>query len=179
MWYFMSLSGIHPTIAGVLLAFAIPFKKEGSRSPSYKILHFLHKPVAFIILPLFALSNTAINFSGDFSSIFRESHTTGILLGLIAGKPLGILLFSFAAVKAGLCRLPDDISFKHLAGAGILAGIGFTMSIFIALLAFDRVELINQAKIAILTASVISGILGYLFLKKVLNQSSENKNPGF
>jgi NhaA family Na+:H+ antiporter len=168
MWYFMSISGIHPTISGVLLAFAIPFNKEESRSPSFRIQHFLHKPVAFFILPVFALSNTAINFSGEFTGIFSQPHVTGIMLGLIVGKPLGIVLFGYAAVKMKLCNLPDKIGFSHITGVGFLAGIGFTMSIFITILAFDQINMINYAKIAILMASIISGITGYFFLKFAL-----------
>ncbi|MCX6186606.1 MAG: Na+/H+ antiporter NhaA, partial [Bacteroidetes bacterium] len=136
MWYFMLHSGIHATITGVLLAFAIPFDKGDESSISIKLQYFLHKPVAYLILPLFALANTAIIIQTDITRVLTEPNSLGIALGLIIGKPLGILLFSYVAVLVGWCRLPEDVNWKQIFGAGILGGIGFTMSIFITLLAF-------------------------------------------
>lgn len=168
MWYFMLHSGVHPTISGVLLAFAIPYTGGGEESPSYRLQHYLHKPVALIILPLFALANTSITLSGNLLTGLNESYAVGIILGLVIGKPLGITLFSFLAVKAGLSVLSSELKWKYLAGAGFLGGIGFTMSIFITLLAFEEKNVINVSKMAILIASMISGIAGYLWLKKSL-----------
>lgn len=166
MWYFMLNSGVHATIAGVLLAFAIPFGRGSQRhSPSDQLQHLLHKPVAFIILPLFALANTCIPLGGNISDIFTLSFGTGIILGLVLGKPLGILLFSFAGAKANVCSLPVELSWKNILGVGFLGGIGFTMSIFITLLAFDDASVIDTSKLAILVSSLIAGIVGYLFLK--------------
>lgn len=165
MWYFMLRSGIHPTITGVLLAFAIPFRNTKGESPSVKLEHSLIKPVSFIILPIFALANTGIVFSeGWYKDIF-SFNSLGIISGLSIGKPLGILFFSYIAIKSGLGSLPSDLSFRHIAGAGILAGIGFTMSIFITLLAFNDADLIVNSKIAVLLASLISGTAGYLYLR--------------
>lgn len=166
MWYCMLHSGVHATITGVLLAFAIPFGDVNKQSTSYKLQHFLHKPVAFIILPLFALANTAIIIKGDFISVLQENYSIGIILGLILGKPLGIFLFSKLAVNFKLCRLPEDVNWKTLFSIGILGGIGFTMSIFITLLAFDNQLIINNAKIIILISSLVSGLLGYIFISK-------------
>ena len=168
MWYFMLHSGIHATITGVLLAFAIPFGDGGEKSPSYKLQHFLHKPVAFLILPLFALANTGILPESNWQYSLLEPGSIGIFIGLILGKPLGIWLFSMAGVELGLCTLPTDLRWKHIVGAGFLGGIGFTMSIFITSLAFDQVTLINNLKIAVLIASAIAGIIGYLWLSKTL-----------
>lgn len=167
MWYFMSISGVHATISGVLLAFAIPFRKDAP-SPSDRLQHILHKPVAFFILPVFALANTAIDIRTSISDLFSQSYVAGILAGLVIGKPLGILLFGYAAVKLKICSLPDEISWKHIAGTGFIAGIGFTMSIFITLLAFTDSGIINNSKIAILLASAISGLTGFLLLKHSL-----------
>lgn len=168
MWYFMLHSGIHATITGVLLAFAIPFGDGGEKSPSYKLQHFLHKPVAFLILPLFALANTGILPESNWQYSLLEPGSIGIFIGLILGKPLGIWLFSMAGVELGLCTLPTDLRWKHIVGAGFLGGIGFTMSIFITSLAFDHVTMINNLKIAVLIASAIAGIIGFLWLSKTL-----------
>ena len=166
MWYFMLNSGVHATITGVLLAFAIPFQDGSKKTISYKLQHFLHKPVVFIILPLFALCNTAIVIGSDWLHNFTEDYSMGIIFGLIIGKPLGIIVFSYLAILIGLAKLPKELSMKKLLGAGFLGGIGFTMSIFITLLAFEDNEIINNAKFMILVASLLSGIVGFLWLKR-------------
>jgi NhaA family Na+:H+ antiporter len=166
MWYFMLNSGVHATITGVLLAFAIPFQDGSKKTISYKLQHFLHKPVVFIILPLFALCNTAIVIGSDWLHNFTEDYSMGIIFGLIIGKPLGIIVFSYLAILFGLAKLPKELSMKKLLGAGFLGGIGFTMSIFISLLAFDDAAIINNAKFMILVASLLSGIVGFLWLKR-------------
>ena len=166
MWYFMLNSGVHATITGVLLAFAIPFQDGSEKTISYKLQHFLHKPVVFIILPLFALCNTAIVIGSDWLHNFTEDYSMGIIFGLIIGKPLGIIVFSYLAILFGLAKLPKELSMKKLLGAGFLGGIGFTMSIFISLLAFDNAAIINNAKFMILVASMLSGIVGFLWLKR-------------
>ncbi|MCA0335211.1 MAG: Na+/H+ antiporter NhaA [Bacteroidetes bacterium] len=171
MWYFMLHSGVHATITGVLLAFAIPFGNGDEKSTSYILQHFLHKPVAFIILPIFALANTAIVFSGDIAQTLTENNSLGIALGLIVGKPLGIFLLTFLAVSLGLCKLPTDLNWKSIFGVGLLAGIGFTMSIFISLLAFDNDTVINNSKLVILMSSFIAGTIGYFFLKITLTNT--------
>lgn len=174
MWYCMLHSGVHATVTGVLLAFAIPFGNGDEKSPSYILQHWLHKPVAFIILPLFALANTAVMISPGWQRTLTEPLGIGILTGLIIGKPIGIIIISFIAVKSGICNLPPDIDWKQVLGAGLLAGIGFTMSIFITLLAFENETVINDAKFLILIASLISGVLGFIWLQRTLkNQKAE------
>lgn len=164
MWYFMLRSGIHATLAGVLLAFAIPFGNGDEKSPSYKLQHYLHKPVALVIMPIFALANTGITLTGNWVEGLATSNSLGIFAGLFAGKPLGIVLFSLLAVKSGLSQLPNDISWKHIIGAGFLGGIGFTMSIFITLLAFGNPEIVQNAKISIIVSSILGGTVGFLIL---------------
>lgn len=172
MWYFMLHSGVHATITGVLLAFAIPFQNGDEKSTSYVLQHFLHKPVAFIILPIFALANTAIVFNENITNILTENSSLGIALGLIIGKPLGIFTITFLAVSFGLCKLPSDLNWKTILGVGLLAGIGFTMSIFITLLAFNNPTIINHSKLAILTSSLIAGILGFTALQLILKKEN-------
>jgi len=168
MWYFMLNSGVHATITGVLLAFAIPFGDGSEKSISIILQHFLHKPVAFIILPLFALANTAILLSPSMGEILIQHYSIGIALGLIVGKPLGIFTLSFLAVKLGICKLPKDLNWKTIFGVGFLGGIGFTMSIFVTLLAFDDATIINNAKFIILLSSLTAGIIGFLSLRLIL-----------
>lgn len=175
MWYFMLNSGVHATITGVLLAFAIPFGNGDEKSTSYILQHFLHKPVAFIILPLFALANTAIMINTDLGEIISQKFSLGISLGLVIGKPVGIFLLSFLAVSLGICKLPNDLNWKSIIGVGFLGGIGFTMSIFITLLAFDDMELQNDSKITILIASVIAAVIGFITLNFILKNKKLTK----
>lgn len=170
MWYFMLHSGVHATITGVLLAFAIPFGNGGEKSTSYILQHFLHKPVAFIILPIFALANTAIVIGSDFTTIIAQNYSIGIALGLIIGKPLGIITILFLAIKLKFCQLPNELNWKSILGVGFLAGIGFTMSIFITLLAFENETIINNAKFIILLASLVAGLIGFISLKLTLSK---------
>jgi len=168
MWVLMLMSGVHATIAGVLLAFAIPFshRQDDEASPSHRLEHLLHKPVAFVILPLFALANTGIVIGADWMQELASSNSLGIMAGLFLGKPLGIALFAFLATALGVSRLPLDLEWRHVFGAGLLGGIGFTMSIFITNLAFaGSADMINASKIAILLASLTAGIAGFLWLK--------------
>ena len=168
MWYFMLNSGVHATITGVLLAFAIPFGSGSKKSTSYILQHFLHKPVAFFILPLFALANTAIILDSNIEQVVNQNYSIGIALGLILGKPLGIFIMTFLAVTFGFCKLPGDLNWKSIIGVGFLGGIGFTMSIFVTLLAFDDATIINNAKLIILLSSLIAGMIGFLSLKLTL-----------
>ncbi|MCG2586686.1 Na+/H+ antiporter NhaA [Massilia sp. TS11] len=168
MWYCMLRSGVHATIAGVLLAFAIPFsaRAEDAASPSHRLEHALHRPVAFLILPLFALANTGILITPGWEAELLAPNGLGILAGLMLGKPLGITLMCLLVVRLGLCALPAGVGWAQLAGAGILGGIGFTMSIFITNLAFgDSPAVVNAAKMAILLASLGAGLLGLLWLR--------------
>ena len=171
MWFLMLNSGVHATITGVLVAFAIPFENGEESSISYKLQHFLHRPVSFLILPLFALANTAIKINLTSTETLFTTYTLGIFFGLLIGKPIGISLFSFIMVKLKIAELPSDLNWKHIIGTGILGGIGFTMSIFITLIAFDDQIIINNSKLFIILASTISGIVGLLFLKAAFAKS--------
>lgn len=172
MWWFMLHSGVHATISGVLLAFTIPFKNGDEKSPSYKLQHFLHKPVSFFVLPLFAIANTCIAIPANWAEGLMQASSIGIIAGLVIGKSLGVSIFSFTAVKTGLCQLPSQVSWKNIIGAGMLAGIGFTMSIFITMLAFNDETIVNDAKIAILAGSVLSGIAGLIWLRLTLHKQN-------
>lgn len=178
MWLLMLKSGVHATVTGVMLAFAIPFtgKVDDEASPSHRLEHSLHKPVAFIILPLFALANTAITIGGDWIQGLSSANGLGIIAGLILGKPLGVALLCFVAVACGICRLPADLNWRHIVGAGVLGGIGFTMSIFITNLAFaGDAGNINASKMAILVASLGAGVAGFLWLKVLGNVGAESR----
>jgi NhaA family Na+:H+ antiporter len=213
LWYFMLRSGIHSTVAGVLLAFTIPvrpactpeqfharvsdmlsaFRRHAEdpttpsdpftshdmaaiaanlehdaravQSPLQRTEHELTGWVTFLILPLFAFANAGLDFRGaDLTRIMRDPITLGIALGLVAGKFTGIAAFSWVAIKAGLARLPHEVQWRHLFGAAWLGGIGFTMSLFIAELAFDDPQHLNSAKLGILAASAASAIVGLLWL---------------
>ena len=169
LWYFMHHSGIHATIAGVLLAFTIPTNESTTEiSPLEKLEHQLHTPVNFLIMPIFALANTNIIFKTGMVDGLFTNFGFGIIFGLVAGKVIGIGLFSFIAIKSKLSSLPHQSTWLHMIGAGFLAGIGFTMSIFIALLSFKgQPEVQDEAKFAILIASVLAGVIGYTLLNLV------------
>jgi len=211
IWFFVLGSGIHPTVAGVIVSLFIPargrydtdrflqnvnqimakFKCEDQScgysillnqehmhavhalklacndvaTPLQRLLHVLHPWVAFTVLPFFALSNTGLNFHGvNFSEVAAHTVSLGIFFGLVFGKPLGVMLFSFIAVKSGMGSLPKDVRWLHILGSAMLGGIGFTMSLFISDLSFSSVAMLNYAKMAILSASVMSAIIGIGFL---------------
>jgi len=166
MWVLMLKSGVHATIAGVMLAFAIPFSAREGLSPSHRLEHGLHRPVAFAILPVFALANAGILFGSDLLQSLASANSIGIVAGLVVGKPLGVMLLCWIATVLGVCRLPPDLTWPHVLGAGIVGGIGFTMSIFITNLAFGaNAELVNASKMAIVAASVVAGSLGFVWLR--------------
>lgn len=166
MWFLMFKSGVHATIAGVMLAFAIPFSAKDGWSPSHRLEHALHRPVAFIILPIFAMANAGISVGSGWLQNLATPNSVGIAMGLILGKPLGVTLLCWIATRLGICRLPSDLNWAHVLGAGILGGIGFTMSIFITNLAFgSEDQLVNSSKMAILLASMAAGALGFSWLR--------------
>jgi Na+:H+ antiporter, NhaA family len=167
LWYFMFNSGIHATVAGVLFAFLVPARLLTTFENK------LHHPVYFLVMPVFALANTAIRFPAEGLAVLNGSLPWGIILGLFVGKPLGIFLASFIMVKLRLADLPKNTSFYKMIGAGILAGIGFTMSIFIATLAFTDTTLQDVSKIAVLAASFISMIIGFVWLYKSKHETVE------
>jgi NhaA family Na+:H+ antiporter len=166
MWYCMMESGIHATIAGVLLAFAIPFGEGSESSPSYRLQHALHTPVLFVIMPIFALANTCIVFSETWWQGLFSANSLGIFLGLFVGKSVGILGATLLAIKLKIAEYPRGTTWKHFFGAGFLGGIGFTMSIFITVLAFESSpEVVAASKISVLMTSVIAGLVGFMILK--------------
>lgn len=167
LWYCMHHSGIHATIAGVLLAFTIPTNESDTEiSPLEKLEGILHTPVNYLIMPVFALANTNIVFHTGMVDGLFTNFGAGIIGGLIAGKLTGILLFCFIAIKLGISELPQNANWSQMAGVGLLAGIGFTMSIFIAILSFKgHQEIQDEAKFAILVASTLAGFAGYIVLK--------------
>lgn len=167
MWYFMHHSGIHATITGVLLALAIPSsgKTPRAHSPSDRLQEALHYPVPFIILPLFALVNTAIEIGPGWDKALFESASLGIILGLVCGKPIGIFLFTWLSIRLKIADKPLGTTWSQLFGVGILGGIGFTMSIFVTILAFNDHTIINDSKFAILISSLLAGLIGYIWLK--------------
>ncbi len=180
MWFFMLKSGVHATIAGVLLAFTIPYSRleDDADSPSHRLEQVLHKPVAFLILPVFALANTGVVIGAGWAQELLSDNSLGILLGLVAGKPIGIFLFSFGAVLLGVCRLPLDLAWRHVIGAGLLGGIGFTMSIFITNLAYTgQGDVINASKTAILLASLVAGLIGFVWLKLLGTPLASDPDP--
>lgn len=175
LWHFIHEAGIHSTLAGVILAFLVPFRKNDENCPSLRLQHYLHKPVAFFVIPLFALANTGISLSASMFESLREPLSLGIMTGLLLGKPLGIFLFSYLGVRLGLASLFPNLSWANVMALGLLAGIGFTMSIFITMLAFSEEEKINLAKLAIFMASAGAAILGFAMLRFQL-RAPENKD---
>ncbi len=175
LWYFLHHSGIHATIAGVLLAFSIPTNESNTEiSPLEKLEHQLHFPVNFLIMPIFALANTNITFTNEMMGGITNTLGLGIVCGLVLGKLIGINLFSFIAIKLKISSLPQNSSWLQMIGVGCLAGIGFTMSIFIALLSFKtEIQIQDEAKFAILIASFLSAFLGFMILKISSKRYSE------
>jgi NhaA family Na+:H+ antiporter len=159
LWYCVFNSGVHATVAGVLFAFTIPLKEL------VHLEHRLHVPVNFLVLPIFALANTAIVLPDDIMGALQSTLNYGILAGLVIGKPLGILLFCYVLVRLGWGKLPTNVSWMEMAGVGMLAGIGFTMSIFISMLAFSDPSTQDAAKIGVLLASLAAVVLGAITLR--------------
>ena len=213
VWSCFLASGVHATVAGVLMAMTIPARTridadeflehadrsidtfrgacargssvltnlrqqsalqglenaaEAAQAPLQRIEHDLHKPVAFGIIPLFALANAGVTLSGGIAESFTHPVTLGVILGLVIGKPLGITLFAWAAVRAGFAELPAAISWKAVHAVSWLAGIGFTMSLFVAGLAFPDGGLVDESKVGIFAASVAAGLMGWILLRRAL-----------
>ena len=158
LWYTMFNSGIHATVAGVLFAFTLPVNKL----PELEIK--FHTPVYFIIMPLFALANTAIVLPESGIGALNNAFSVGIIAGLFLGKPVGICLASYWMVRRKWAQLPNQTNWHQMMGAGILAGIGFTMSIFISMLAFSETATQDIAKLAVLVSSVLSMVIGYVWM---------------
>ena len=181
MWYFIHHSGIHATIAGVLTAVTIPLTVKGkgtNASPLLKLEHALVVPVNFLIVPLFALANTNIRFEDGMLEGLASPLGVGIILGLVLGKPIGVFLMTKLAIVLRIGSMPQGASWIQIIGIGLLAGIGFTMSIFIALLSFSDASMIAEAKFSILVASLISGLLGCILLSRATSTEKEEKLSG-
>lgn len=167
LWGLMSQSGVHPTLAGVMLAFTLPFDRDPAQSLSHQLEHALSKPVAFVIMPIFVMANTALLLRAEAFANLITPNDIGIFLGLVVGKPLGVLLLSWAGVRLGLSRLQADLTWRHILGGGMLAGIGFTMSFFITYLAFADAAVIESAKLSILISSFVAGTAGFVALSRI------------
>lgn len=165
IWYFVHHSGIHATIAGVLVAMTIPTNETDIESPLERLEHALTKPVNFLIIPIFAFANTNITLESEMVAGLTSSLGLGISLGLLLGKPVGIVLTSLLCTKLKISSLPENATWRHILGVGLLAGIGFTMSIFIAILSFGDPLHVSEAKLSILITSALAGIVGYLTLR--------------
>jgi len=167
LWYFVLKSGVHATIAGVLLATTIPNNQKNSIDDSMlKLLeHKLHNFVGILVLPIFAFFNSDINFSDVTLDSLYSPLSLGIVLGLLLGKPIGITFFTYIGMKTKLFKLPDDVTLKDIFGLSFLCGIGFTMSLFINGLAFSDPVLVDSSKLGIFIGSIVSAVAGYLILK--------------
>lgn len=176
IWYFIHHSGIHATIAGVLVAITLPTTPQSAvESPLEKLEHILVKPVNFLILPLFALANTNIEFVDGMMAGLTSPLGVGIILGLFIGKPVGIFVLSWISVKIGLSQKPTGTTWVHLFGVGMLAGIGFTMSIFISLLSFSDEFLLAEAKVSILIGSILSAVAGSIALNRIYRRKKSRE----
>lgn len=174
LWTAVLKSGVHATLAGVIIGFFIPLKEKGGHSPAKSLEHVLHPWVAFLILPLFAFANAGVSLSGVTFEGLTSLLPMGVMVGLFIGKPLGISLFCWAALKLKLASLPEGATCRDIMAIGVLCGIGFTMSIFIATLAFSSVDpaLITWAKLGILLGSVLSAVVGYAMLRSRFSSAS-------
>ncbi|WP_217517791.1 Na+/H+ antiporter NhaA [Vibrio metschnikovii] len=172
LWFAVLQSGIHATLAGVMIGFAIPLrgKQVGSSSPLKHLEHRLHPWSTFAILPLFAFVNAGISLEGISLAGLTSTLPVGVALGLFVGKPLGIFTFSWISVKLGMTKLPEGIDTRHIFAVSVLCGIGFTMSIFISSLAFGHAHLIldNYARLGILIGSTAAALAGYIMLRATL-----------
>jgi len=174
LWVAVLKSGVHATLAGVILAFFIPIKgKDNDPSPLKSLEHNLHSTVAFIVLPIFAFANAGISLIDVGVAQVLSPVPLGIILGLFLGKQLGVFGFCFVAIKLGITKLPDNVNWTLLYGIALLCGVGFTMSLFIGSLAFEQSanSPLYQDRLGIVIGSLISGILGYLVIKNAVKKS--------
>lgn len=208
VWFFVLQSGVHATVAGVLLALIIPLKRKippedlrdelgtaleqgrfeevevkvanlervlgDAQSPLHRLEHLLNPWVAFLVLPVFALFNAGVSLGGGVSNLV----TAGVFLGLLVGKPVGVLAFSWLATRLGWASLPEGVGWRSIAGAGLLAGVGFTMSLFVGGLAFDDSGLLDQAKLGVLAASVLAAALGLTLLLRQDAKARQTRSGG-
>lgn len=170
LWVSVLKSGVHATLAGVIIGFSIPYRAPDGGSPLERIEQKMHPYVAYCILPLFAFANAGVSLKGVTLSNLMDPLPVGIMLGLLIGKPLGISLISYISIKLGIAKLPGDIEFKQIVAVSILCGIGFTMSMFISSLAFEQTsfEFATYSRLGVLIGSSLAAIIGYFALRKVL-----------
>lgn len=166
LWFTMMHSGIHATLSGVILALMLPRQSNKEKKMSDQMEHFLSKYVSFLILPLFVAANTAIRIDMNMMNDIINSLSLGVFFGLFLGKPIGIVSFSWLADRFGIAQISKNIGFSQLLGAGLLGGIGFTMSIFVTNLAFNDHAYIDMAKLSIIIASITAAGTGYWLLSK-------------
>ena len=178
VWAAVLKSGVHATLAGVMIALTIPLhgKKEGDQSPLHKVEHDLHPWVAYMVLPIFAFANAGVSFAGLSPSSLMAPVTMGVALGLFFGKQIGVLAMSYLAVSTKLARLPQGVGWGHLYGVACLTGVGFTMSLFIGTLAFETVDVLNQVRLGVLVGSLASGLVGFLVLKRFIHEPSRRQS---
>ena len=177
MWVAVLKSGVHATLAGVLVALMVPMTSSGEKKSLLKsVEHGLHPWVAFVVLPIFAFVNAGVSLADVSLAALAEPLPLGVALGLVMGKQLGVFAFTWTAVKAGLCRLPDGVTWMQFYGIACLTGVGFTMSLFIGTLAFDSADQLNDVRLGVLLGSTVSAILGLTMLKLSL-RSSEKAIP--
>lgn len=165
IWYFVHHSGLHATIAGVMVAMTLPTNDTSVESPLERLEHALVKPVNFLIIPVFAFANTNITMQAEMLHGLTSPLGLGIFFGLLVGKPIGIFITSWICKRTGIASLPEGSNWMHIVGVGLLAGIGFTMSIFISILSFNNPLFVSEAKLSVLLTSVIAGIAGFILLK--------------
>jgi len=178
IWGFVVKSGVHATLAGVAVGLAVPATRNAKgKSPLSQLEHSLHTPVSLMILPLFALVNAGVSLSGVTLASLAEPISLGIILGLVIGKPIGALAGAWAATALFNSKLPTSVTFRHIWGAGHLAGIGFTMSLFIGSLAYTSIELQSDVRIGVLAASLISGLAGWVILSGARKVPDITKKP--
>ncbi|GGZ25481.1 MULTISPECIES: Na+/H+ antiporter NhaA [Shewanella] len=177
LWVAVLKSGVHATLAGVIIAFCIPLRDKQGGSPSEHLEHTLHPWSTFLILPVFAFANAGVALGGMSLESLVSPVPLGIALGLLLGKPIGVVLFSFIAVKLRLAELPEGIAWRHIIPVAVMCGIGFTMSMFIASLAFEHGGVVysDLARLGILIGSMLAAVVGYFWLSKVLPEKGEKE----
>jgi NhaA family Na+:H+ antiporter len=164
MWYFVLKSGVHATLAGVLTAFFIPLKDRFNKSPLHSVEHGLMPYITFAIIPIFAFANAGVVLSGLSITDLLAPLPLGIMLGLVLGKQIGVFAITFVIVKLGAARLPHGANWLHIYGIAALAGVGFTMSLFIGGLSFVDADMMNQVRLGVLSGSILSGLIGFIAL---------------
>ena len=176
MWVFVLKSGVHATLAGVMIALTVPMKREdGDHSLLHHLEHGLHPWVAYMILPIFAFANAGVSLTGLSWSDFAQPVTLGIAAGLFIGKQIGVMGATILAVKTGFARLPAGVTWRHIYGIAALTGVGFTMSLFIGSLAFGTDDKMNAVRLGVLLGSVVSGLFGYVILRSAPQKTSVAK----